>query len=255
MLVRNILFSFLALLFILFPAVAAERDNESTTVRVWSYYLSPPFYVSENEGLAHDFVELLNKELSGQYTFKLEIVPRARLNHYLNKNVSGIVLFVSDLWMESRARCEHCWTPALFEERNEVVSSDLLKLEYEQPESLVGRTFGSVRGREHRVIQPLIDKQKIKLFEVDRVEQIFQLMIKNRIDVTSLPTSIARAVGRKLHISDRFHYSTKPLYSFTRHVFITPGQERLHKDLSEIISQMQGNPNWQTLVTRYQLNQ
>lgn len=237
-------------IFLLFQISNAFADKQKVTV--WNYYLTPPFYNSDSSGLAFDFVNILN-ELTTQYEFELNSVPRARLNVYLNKNKQGIVLFVNKLWMNDDSNTQYLWTPAILFDQNEVVSSVENKVNYKNPDSLIGLKFGAVRGRGFKPLNSHFTSNKIKRVDVNREEQLLKLLIKGRIDITSLPRTSVNYLCQSLDFKGKLYFSPMHLYSFSRHIMITPRLDNVHSELLNVVNKLNTNLGWQAILKKYQL--
>ncbi|RTR33353.1 hypothetical protein [Shewanella atlantica] len=97
---RSISAPLLLVISVMLNVVRAEKQP----ITVWNYYLFPPFQTAPHSGLATDFVALLNQEFEGEFRFKLNSVPSARLNKYLKKEEQGVLLVVNWAWMGEGAK-------------------------------------------------------------------------------------------------------------------------------------------------------
>lgn len=230
--------------------IAKDSQAAQIEITVWNYYLTPPFYTAEGEGLAVDMVNFLNS-VTSKYRFRLSSIPRARLNKLLAEEQQGIVLFVNKRWMPSTKA--YLWTPALTFDQNEVISTVDNKINYQSYHSLAGHVFGAVRGRVFEQLQPLFSTNIATRVDVNREEQLIKLLLRGRIDVTSLPRATISSLCRKLNIQGQLHFSESPLYIFSRHVMLTPKLTMLHQELTGITTTLASNPHWQMLIKKYQL--
>jgi len=169
-----------------------------------------PPFYDEESGLAADFVQLLN-ELATTYEFELRSIPRARLNFYLSK--------------------QH-------------------KVNYKDPESIIGLKFGAVRGRDFKPLNPYFISKAIKRIDVNREEQILKLLIKGRIDVTSLPRTSINYLCQSLGLKGKLYFSPQYLYSFSRHIIVTPSLEKVHLALLKVVSKLNENLRWQSILKK-----
>ncbi len=235
--------------------VSVLSANQSTQViTVWNYYQSPPFAISKNEGLAIDLVNLLNKKLQNKFIFKLTTLPRSRLNQLLEVDKQGIVLFANWIWMGKDSKNKYLWTPALIQDRNEIISSINKKIIFNNPESLKGLKFGAIRGRKYKGFKELFANNEIKKYNLNRERQALEMIVMNRIDVTSQPRTIALSLIKDLGIEDKIFFSPKPLFSFTRYIMISKELKNLHIDLSLIIQNLEKDDEWKIILEKYNLN-
>jgi len=237
----------LIVLFLIFQS--SNTLAEKIKINVWNYYLTPPFYDDEESGLAADFVQLLN-ELATTYEFELRSIPRARLNFYLSKQHQGIVIFVNKLWMTDENYIQYLWTPAILFDQNEVISLVENKVNYKDPESIIGLKFGAVRGRDFKPLNPYFISKAIKRIDVNREEQILKLLIKGRIDVTSLPRTSINYLCQSLGLKGKLYFLPQYLYSFSRHIIVTPSLEKVHLALLKVVSKLNENLRWQSILKK-----
>jgi len=223
------------------------------TIIAWNYYFAPPFMTPNNQGLALDFVNLLNKESDGRFRFQLLSIPRVRLDQYLDNHQQGIVLFVNWAWMGKGAKENFLWTPKILRDRNEIISSIDKKIVFDSPDSLKGLIFGAIRGRKYKNLEELFTTNQIQRFDVNREEQVLALMMKNRIDVTSQPRTLAIPLSQSMGLKDKIFFSPKPLFSFTRHIMITPKLKEVHAHLSKISKNLENNAEWIAILSKYGL--
>lgn len=237
------------------PSQGTENDVQK--VRVWSYYLAPPFQASNGHqgiGVSKAFLALLNQYFSGRVTFYLEEVPRARLNRYLERDEQGLVLFVNPSWMERDADTRYLWTSAVLKDQNEIISSVRSKVEYTTPSSLTGLRFGTIRGRKYSQFSEVFQSGAVTRIMVDREDQALSMLNARRVDITTQPRTTALALIEKLGLQGKLYFSEQPLFKFTRHIMITKSLSHLHGDLEAFVQQLPTDPNWQKILDMYQVN-
>jgi len=232
-----------------------NAQAEKQVITVWNYYLAPPFKISKTEGLATDFVALLNKELGNILEFKLVSLPRARLNKYLSKKRQGIVLFVNWAWMGKDSKTKYLWTPTLLKDKNEIISSINKKVFYKNPESLIGLKFGAVRGRKYKGLQELMLSGDIKRLDLNEEKQVIKMIVDQRVDVTSQPHSIAMFLINSLKMKKKIFFSPTPLFEFNRYIMITPKLMDVHTQLSELVKNLDNNKDWGVILAKYNLRE
>lgn len=223
------------------------------TIITWNYYLAPPFVNSNKQGLAQDFVNLINKKSIDKFNFELRSIPRARLNKYLKEEQQGIVLFVNWEWMGKNAKERYLWTNQILKDQNEIISSTNRKIVFQTPFSLKGLIFGAVRGRKYKGLEPLFITNEIERYDVSKEKQIIEMLLRNRVDVTSQPRSLIFALAKEMGVQDRLFFSPNPLFSFTRHVMITPKLEEVSNHLNSIVNNLSKDEEWNKILNKYDL--
>lgn len=237
-------------LFVVVSCLAAEE----VIVEAWSYYNDPPFYIQQDSGFAHDFIELLNRECSGEYSFHLKLLPRKRIDQFLLEGRAGIVLFVSWIWMNDPDQSKYLWSPILLHGSNDVVSSMSMRIEYDGTDSsLYGLRLGGVLGHRYEELDKACSEGLIIRSDTKSQEQSLKKVILNRIDVTILPRSILDYYEAELELEGKIYRSQIPLGEFTRHILVTPDLQDVHEKVSEIVSELDSNEQWHQLLKKYHL--
>lgn len=223
------------------------------TIIVWNYYLAPPFISSNRQGLAQDFVNLMNKKSIGKFNFELSSIPRARLNKYLKEEHQGIVLFVNWAWMGKGAKEKYLWTNQVLKDQNEIISSLDKKIVFQDPHSLKGLIFGAVRGRKYKSLESLFITNEIKRFDVSKEKQVIEMLLRDRVDVTSQPRTLILALIKEMGVKDKLFFSPKPLFSFTRHIMITKKLKEVSNHLNSIVDNLSKDEEWNKILYKYDL--
>lgn len=238
----------LTLFFIPLPIFAQKQE-----IVVWNYYLSPPFYISKNNGLAYDFVSLLNEKFKDKYVFKLRNLPRIRLNRELNLKENGILLFVNWKWMGKGSKKSYYWTEKILKDKNIIISHINNQLILKDDTTFDNLIFGGIRGRKYKALESFFNTKQLKRYDVDSEEQVLNMIIKNRVDITTQPFSIATAISKKMHIRDKLFFSPNPLFSFNRYIMITPSLQHIKLPLNQFIKKLSQNSKWQKILQKYDL--
>lgn len=217
------------------------------TVTVYSYHNHPPFVTGPDSGYTFDLVRQLNREADGKVHFKVSIVPRSRLNHYLKAWISGkcpdvgckqswIVPWVNPKWgFIKGGRDNYLWRE-LFTDSNVIVSRREDRFEYTGPESLKGRALATMRGHRYVAIDDLVKTGDINRIDGNYERDNIIKLLRDRVDATLLPAStvnyyfehdaeIQEQVS-KLKVAEKHHRV------YTRFVMMP----ETRKDLLEIVS-------------------
>lgn len=243
-------FKILVLVSLLFTQNLFAQKKEIT---VWNYYLAYPFVISKNEGLAFDFILLLNEHFQNEYSFKLDNIPRARLNKYLQEDQKGLVLFVNWKWMGRSSKHQFLWSAPILQDKNIIISKSSIKLEPQGIDGFKDLTFGAIRGRKYNDFAALIEAGYIKKYLLDNEEQVLQMIAKDRVDFTTQPYSIATYLIQNLQLQEELYISNKSLFSYSRHIMFTKNHHEVHEKLETFINNLPNNPQWKSILKKYHL--
>lgn len=142
------------------------------------------------------------------------------------------------------------WTSPLMTDANLVVSNPSKRIEYNGPDSLKGMKFGGVTGNRYAGLDA-IPRASDTPTELNNLKNA----ASGEIDVTVVPESVFRFYLKTATSSrfglDKLYVSTKHHASFTRHLFVSPDQQELSKDLEGVVTKMATDPAWKELVGKY----
>ncbi len=248
---------YLTLICSLLPSTLLAREDQKEKIMLWSYYEFPPFITShvEKQGLSYDFVEMLNLfSENNEYEFVLEILPRKRLNAYLEGSKSGAVLWVNPLFFSDLKKTRYKWTKRLLEDEQAFISRSRTPFIFNGPESLMvpGFVLGGVSGHVYGGIQQQIDAGKIKRHDVHKEKQNIGMLLKNRVNAFLIPLTAMKFFEKQMNLSRKIYYSPKPLISFTRNILIKH-HDGVYEYLSKVVDELPKDDYWEALLDQYGL--
>lgn len=219
------------------------------TVTVYSYHNHPPFVTGPDSGYTFDLVQQLNRKADGKVRFKVSIVPRSRLNHYLKAWISGkcpdagckqnwMVPWVNPKWgFVKGGRDNYLWQE-LFTDSNVIVSRSEDAFEYTGPESLKGRVLAGMRGHRYVGIDDLVKTGDINRIDGNYERDNIIKLLRDRADATLLPASTVKYyLERDAEIRDEapnLKVADKRHQIYTRFVMMPETREDLLKIVSDL---------------------
>lgn len=233
--------------------LSSQATESLPVITVWNYYLSPPFLLDDDTGLASDFVNQMNNRLGKDYQFELVSLPRVRLNQQLADGKQGMVLFSHWLWLEEQPKNKYLWSPALIKDQNLIVSLRRKNFQYSGPESLRGLRFGAIRGRKYYSLETLLNNNELLPVYLNRERQALQMLLAERIDVTSQPASLVSYLIKEMAIEKDIALAEKPLFTINRHIMLTSKMKQLYKELLPQLIMLKQDPLWQASLKKYHL--
>jgi len=250
--VRNLILV-ITFVFSFFSPYLASKE----VVTLWSYYDYPPFVtgMADNKGLSFDFVEMLNLFNPDQdYQYKLEIIPRKRLDSYLKNGRKGAVLWVNPVFFADVKRQKYRWTEQLLQDEQSFISSSKTPFIFEGAESLMqpGFVLGGIRGHLYGGIQDEIDTGKIIRSDVSNVKQNIGMLLKNRVDSFLIPFTTMKFYEKEMKLGRKIYYSPNPLNSYTRHILVNH-DAKVYGALNKVVNQLEQDEYWVALLDQYGL--
>jgi ABC-type amino acid transport substrate-binding protein len=232
--------------------------SAQSTVPAYNTYQSVPYMLEgQSGGLAADLVNYLNSK--GKFNLELQNMPRERLNEeVLSKpGFKGVVLFLNPAFVGDTDKKKYLWTPAIMNDKNEVISSLTKKVEYSNPDSLKGLRFSGIRGNKYAGLEDKFGKD-IQRTDVNNELQILKLVANDRSDVAIMASSsynyLMKTHGATDGLTGKLFASSVPHAKFDRFMFVSNSDAALAKELSAITASMASDPAWKAILSKYSLN-
>ena len=249
--------SFVFVVSLVFASFSSHLASKEV-ITLWRYYDYPPFVtaMADKKGLSFDFVEMLNLfQLEQDYQYKLEIVPRKRLDSYLKNGHKGAVLWVNPVFFADTNREKYRWTERLLEDEQSFISRSKTPFIFDGPESLMqpGFVLGGIRGHLYGGIQDEIDAGKITRSDVSYVKQNIGMLLKNRVDSFLIPFTTMKYYEKEMKLSHKIYYSPTPLNSYSRHILVNH-DPKVYSAVTKVVNQLEKDDYWAALLDQYGLN-
>lgn len=228
---------------------------KTKTITAWSYYDYAPYSVDPNKkiGMSYDFVEMLNQDSKGVFKLDLKILPRKRMDYEIAQGKEGLVLWAIPKSLKDPDMVHFLWTPPIFKDKDEIVSLSTKPIKYSGPDSLVGLIFGGILGHRYAAIDEYIDNKKIKRVDAKKHSAIVSMLLKNRIEVTTLPGTVSRYIIDQLGIQGKLYFSPTPLLAYQRRILLQPTLKEEQRFLSKLMIDLDLNPKWKQILNNYGL--
>lgn len=237
-----------ALLIVWLTSFSAQATE---MVRFFSYHAFPPFFIGENMGLTYDLASYLTQKSNGVYQMVVDIVPRRRLDMLMQDGEPLVIPWVSPEWYGPRAMERYAWTDSLFEDRNVVISSTAMPIDYTGPHSLSGKRIGTVIGHVYTDLQPLMDSRTIIREDSINEEVNVRKVALGRVDAAVMAESAARYYIQAFGLGSRIYISQEPHSSFRRHIMISGRNFILAEYLRYAIANLHNDPDWLAIWARW----
>jgi polar amino acid transport system substrate-binding protein len=254
-------------LLLLAALVAPQAVAE--TIKLYMYHQQPPFILgaeAEQRGLIYELSQLLERHAASATRFVPMIRPRSRLNLELQPWISNacpgattcannwMVFWVTPAWgWGPDAERRFLWVD-LFADEDLIISRTNLKLDYQQPSSLIGYRFAALRGHFYpQGLEELMEQGKIIRLDGDsRVAVLFRVQ-QGRADVTLMQRSTLDYYlaqdAQVWRIREQLQVASKSFKSFTLQVMIP----RDRPDLQQLLEQLKATQAWRELFLKYGL--
>ena len=153
-------------------------------------YAQPPFTLpgDRGAGLAASFLAQLNEELGPAVKFRLELLPRRRLELTLDDpGFTGLALFLAPEFLPGPLASSGAWSVSVMVDENLLVS--VRPLAVPNLDALTGLRFGAVAGHVYRVLGPLAEAGRVERSDApDHVANLKKLCL-DRVDFVVISRS------------------------------------------------------------------
>ncbi|MBD1581590.1 substrate-binding periplasmic protein [Pseudoalteromonas sp. S16_S37] len=222
----------MSLLFIILPSYAAQQ------VKIYAYHLKPPYLidVEEEKGLYFDLTKLLN-QFQSMINFKLEYMPRKRLNRDIEQNtLDGLIMGVSPVWFRDREQIKFAWSKAFMNDRDEFVSHVKAPFEFDGPSSLYAKTIGGIRGYYYFQVAPVVTLEKAIVVETGTELQLLEMVVKQRLDVAVISrATVNYLVAQNKHWQNDIHFSQQPHEFYSRAMVATKSMQAVIDTINNLM--------------------
>ena len=99
-------------------------------------------------------------------------------------------------------------------------------------------------------IDDLIEQGKIRRETAGSFESVLRMALHGRVDVTVMPSPVARYFMAQTESQDRFYISDKPHREYWRH-FLVKGRSDIRDYLQELVPFLLHDPQWKAVEAKY----
>ncbi|WP_286265004.1 substrate-binding periplasmic protein [Thalassotalea atypica] len=220
----------------------------------YTYHNKPPFIVDEeNEhGLYFDLSQYLSSK-SNNYEFVTIYIPRKRLERMIKNNkLDGVVIGVSPVWFNDEAENKFLWLPSFYTDRDEFISLKSSAFEYNDYQSLIGKTVASVAGYYYFNINEAVSAGQLQRIDTIGELQVLELVKKGRANMGLVSQSVFKFLRKQGKLEDIFHISPTPHDSFSRRAFTNLDNADVHKEIQRLMKFIVLDPLWQGMLAQYE---
>jgi polar amino acid transport system substrate-binding protein len=247
-------FKFICALILLACDLGISSAMALENIKVYTYHHKTPLIINEvaEKGLYYDAIRYFNSK-NKEYQFNLIYLPRRRLDLMVNSNtLDGIVIGVNPLWFGDKDEKKYLWTPTLFSDVDELISTKKKPFEYTGADSLKNMRVGLILGYYYFGINELADSGLLKRDDATSEDHHFRKLLANRIDVAVISRSNYDYVMKhEPDLVGKFHLSKKPHDQFDRRILLPMQYEKVHAVLNATIQKMATDPQWKTTIADY----
>lgn len=223
------------------------------TVTVYTSANFAPLVVGDDGGVYADLVAYLNRKNLPELRFKLNYLPRKRLQMMVEENrLDGIVIGMMPHWFDDAAQQKYLWTVPFALDRFVAVTRTASGLTPAVPGSMSGRSLGLVLGYVYPELDGWIQQQGLVRNDAIGEEVNLEKLRLGRVDCVAVAESVARYYMKVHAVGDAFQLTALPSRQTERRFLVPHGKAAVYQQLAPVIRKLRDDPSWQRIMARYE---
>lgn len=217
--------------------LSAQPGDNKEEVDIYFYHDKPPLIIDKEKGLGQYFeiINCLNSN-SADYHFKPIYVPKPRIERMIgNNSFNALVIGVHPNWFKDRQREKYLWSSVVLTDQDEFVSLNTTPFNYIGQSSFDGKVLGGVRGFFYKGINESVQQKSLTRVDTINEKALLYMLLTQRIDFAIVSRSTLIYYNSDKDFTNKFHLSTVPHDSFTRHIMLPKERTKLLYQLNALI--------------------
>ncbi len=234
--------------------ITPSSPVRADTIPPLTYHITPPYIVdtAKRIGLTYEMADRLGRRSNGRYHFTVKVLSRPKLNAALSGSEGAVVPWSNPDWFTHMAGDKLLWSDGYAADSNAVLSSTKNPVEYDGPKSLAGLTVIGLHGNKWTDLEYLVTAGTITRIDTETYWLAMRAVLKGRVDVALVPSSIAKFLIARNLKTGKFHISMKPHSAYARH-FLVDGDTDLLAYLQTQVSYFRDSSEWKAVMAQYGL--
>jgi len=245
----NKIVAWLTLLSALMLAFGARAE----VVNVYTSANFAPLMLADGRGVYPDLVTWLNRQKLGNLEFKLNYMPRKRLQVKLEDgSLDGIVIGLMPEWLADGAQKKYLWTVPFDVDRFALVSLSSKPMNPGLLSSLKGRTVGVTMGYVYPGLDDWFFRSGLQRSGGVSDEKNIEKLLRKRVDCVIVSESMARYFIRTHKLNTTLRVHPMPGQPTERRFLVQRRDAALYDRLAPVIRKLPDDPVWQRALQAYQ---
>jgi polar amino acid transport system substrate-binding protein len=245
---RKIASRLLLLAFLLLGAGARAE-----TVNVYTSANFAPLMLGDGHGVYPDLINYLNRQELEGYSFRLQYLPRKRLQVKLEEgSLNGVVIGMMPEWLDDRTQTRYLWTAPFAADRFALVSLTSRPINPHLRRAMSGASVGVTGG----YVYPGLDdwfaasrlQRKVGVSDEVNIEKL----LLGRVDCVIVAESMARYFMRTHKLKQRLRIFPMPGPATERRFLVQHRDARLFKVLEPAVRKLKDDQAWHRAAAAYE---
>lgn len=230
---------------------AAQTGHAPVVVHLMSQYDYPPFQTGPQEGLTFQLANYLTQQSKGAFAFQAEVLPRKRLDIYMNDAaILWVIPWAVPRFFGPDARAKFAWTKPVMQDGNHLLTQRGSPIQYHGPDSLAGLHLGGTAGHRYALLDPLLNDGRMTREDCSNLVCNVEKLKRKRVDVVWMP-SAALAYFRQVipDFDETIQVSPHAVETFERSFMLPKGQAALLRYMDTIAKKLPDDPAWTQVLS------
>jgi polar amino acid transport system substrate-binding protein len=243
----------LALPLALLGALLLAGGARAQVVTVYTSASFAPLMLADGRGMYPDLIDYLNRRKLGKLTFRLQYMPRKRLQVKLEDgSIDGMVIGMMPEWFDDVEQKKYLWSAPFATDRYALVSLAAKPVSPNAPASLVGASVGVTLGYHYPGIDSWLLTARMVRSEGPSDEKNLEKLLLGRVDCVIVAESMARYFMRAHGMTPKLHLATLVSAPTERRMLAPHNYAAAFDKIAPVIKKLKDDPDWQRIVATYQ---
>jgi polar amino acid transport system substrate-binding protein len=234
-------------------ALAGAAPARAETIIVYTNASFAPLMIDGGHGLYPDMVDYLNRQNIPGLNFRLEHMPRKRLQVTLEEQkLDGIVIGMMPQWFGDEAQKKYHWTLPFIFDSFVLVSTAAKPFNYDLPAAQDGARIGVTLGYVYPGIDEWIALHKLQRNDAPTEEKNLEKLVLGRVDAVIVAESVLRYFIKTHPLAEKLKVSALPGQQTERRFLVPHPYHEVYERLAPVIRKLKDDPVWQSIRARYE---
>ncbi|MFB9242491.1 transporter substrate-binding domain-containing protein [Massilia antarctica] len=233
-------------------ALLLATSAAAEVVTVYTSASFAPLMLGDGRGIYPDLIGYLNRLKPGGLTFKLQFMPRKRLQVKLEDgSINGIVIGMMPEWFDDVEQKKYLWSAPFSTDRYALVSLAAKPVSPDAPAGLVGASVGVTLGYSYPGIDSWLASSRMLRSEGPSDEKNLEKLLLGRLDCVIVAESMARYFIRAQGMSSRLHLAILASPPTERRMLVPHSHAAAFEKIAPVLKKLKDDPAWQRIVATY----
>lgn len=229
-----------------------SKDAAAEVITVYTSAGFAPLMLADGRGMYPDLIDYLNRRKLGTLSFRLQYMPRKRLQVKLEDgSIDGMVIGMMPEWFDDVEQKKYLWSAAFATDRYALVSLAAKPVSPDAPASLVGASVGLTLGYAYPGIDAWLSGTRMVRSEGPSDEKNLEKLLLGRVDCVIVAESMARYFMRAHGMSARLHVATLASPPTERRMLAPRSHSAAFEKIAPVLGKLKDDPDWQRIVATY----